>query len=82
VLTDNGSDYSSHFPQTICLSLGAKPIKFRLYTPRTTGKAERFSQTSPKEWAYKQAYEFSAEWERLLFCPGFMTTTTAGRMFP
>lgn len=33
----------------------------KLYTPRITGKAERFIQTSRKEWAYTQAYELLAE---------------------
>ena len=29
------------------------------YTPKTNGKAERFIQTSLREWAYAQAYENS-----------------------
>jgi transposase InsO family protein len=61
VMTDNGSGYL-----TACQPLGARPIKTRPYTPRTNGKAERFIQTSIREWAYKQAYEPSAERETYL----------------
>jgi transposase InsO family protein len=66
VMTDNGSGYRSHLFLTACQSLGAKPIKTRPYTPRTNGKAERFIQTSLKEWAYGQAYESSAMRETFL----------------
>jgi transposase InsO family protein len=31
----------------------------RPYTPRTNGKAERFIQTSLREWAYARAFETS-----------------------
>jgi putative transposase len=31
------------------------------YTPKTNGKAERFIQTSLREWAYAQAYNTSKE---------------------
>ena len=61
VLTDNGSCYRSHLFRMACNHLGARPKKTRPYTPRTNGKAERFIQTSIKEWAYGQAYESSAE---------------------
>ncbi|NLE76751.1 MAG: IS481 family transposase [Chloroflexi bacterium] len=61
VLTDNGSSYRSRLFLNACQDLGARPIKTRPYTPRTNGKAERFIQTTLKEWAYKQAYESSAE---------------------
>ena len=33
----------------------------RPYTPRTNGKAERFIQTSLREWAYAQPYASSQE---------------------
>ncbi len=46
--------------------LGARHVRTRPYTPRTNGKAERFIRTSLKEWAYKQAYESSAEREEYL----------------
>ena len=66
VMTDNGSGYRSHLFLTACQNLGVRPIKTRPYTPRTNGKAERFIQTSLKEWAYKQAYESSDEREAYL----------------
>jgi transposase InsO family protein len=34
--------------------------------PRTNGNAERFIQTSLREWAYRQAYESSTEREAYL----------------
>lgn len=61
VMTDNGSCYRSHLFQTTLHSLGARHVRTRPYTPRTNGKAERFIQTSIKEWAYSQAYESSEE---------------------
>ncbi len=66
VLTDNGSAYRSHLFSTACHYLHVKPRKTRPYTPRTNGKAERFIQTSLKEWAYKNAYESSTEREEYL----------------
>jgi transposase InsO family protein len=61
VMTDNGSCYRSYLFNTAVQSLGARQVRTRPYTPRTNGKAERFIQTSIKEWAYKRAYESSAE---------------------
>lgn len=37
--------------------LGLRHIRTKPYTPKTNGKAERFIQTSLREWAYAQAYE-------------------------
>ena len=53
VMTDNGSCYRSGAFAKACrrLKLRTKP-----YTPRTNGKAERFIQTSLREWAYARAY--------------------------
>jgi transposase InsO family protein len=61
VMTDNGSGYSSHIFLITCHNFGAKSIKTKPYTPRINGMAERSIQTSSREWAYKQAYESSAE---------------------
>ena len=61
VLTDNGACYSSDLFRVACQYLGVRPKKTRPYTPRTNGKAERFIQTSLKEWAYSQPYESSAQ---------------------
>ncbi len=61
VMTDNGSAYRSGlFRQTVAKA-GARHVRTRPYTPRTNGKAERFIQTSLREWAYAQPYRSSAE---------------------
>lgn len=60
-MTDNGSCYVSRLFQAAVRSLGARHVRTRPYTPRTNGKAERFIQTSIKEWAYERAYESSEE---------------------
>jgi transposase InsO family protein len=39
--------------------LGLKHRRTRPYTPRTNGKAERFIQTSMREWAYARVYDTS-----------------------
>jgi len=60
-MTDNGSCYRSHLFRTAVNHIGARSVYTRPYTPRTNGKAERFIQTSIKEWAYEQAYQTSEE---------------------
>lgn len=42
-----------------CRELGLKPIRTKPYTPKTNGKAERFTQTALRKWAYAQAYPTS-----------------------
>jgi transposase InsO family protein len=59
VMTDNGSCYKSRAFKTACKALGLRHIRTRPYTPKTNGKAERFIQTSLREWAYAQAYPTS-----------------------
>jgi transposase InsO family protein len=59
VMTDNGSCYVSRAFGQACKRLGLKHVRTRPYTPRTNGKAERFIQTSLREWAYAQAYNSS-----------------------
>jgi transposase InsO family protein len=61
VMTDNGSAYRSHDFRAACAQTGLRHIRTRPYTPRTNGKAERFIQTSLREWAYARAYHSSAE---------------------
>ena len=56
VMTDNGSCYRSRTFAKACRGLGLKHIRTRPYTPKTNGKAERFIQTSLREWAYARAY--------------------------
>ena len=59
VMTDNGSCYRSFDFRDACKALGLKHIRTKPYTPKTNGKAERFIQTSLREWAYAQAYPTS-----------------------
>jgi transposase InsO family protein len=59
VMTDNGSCYKSHAFRDACAELGLKHIRTKPYTPKTNGKAERFIQTSLREWAYAQTYHSS-----------------------
>jgi len=59
VMTDNGSCYKSFDFRDACRDRGLKHIRTRPYTPKTNGKAERFIQTSLREWAYAQAYPSS-----------------------
>jgi len=61
VMTDNGSCYKSFAFRKACKRLGLKHIRTRPYTPKTNGKAERFIQTSLREWAYARAYNTSKE---------------------
>ena len=59
VMTDNGSCYKSFAFRRLCKRLGLRHIRTRPYTPKTNGKAERFIQTSLREWAYAKAYQHS-----------------------
>lgn len=61
VMTDNGSCYRSRTFRKACKRLGLRQIFTKPYTPRTNGKAERFIQTSLREWAYARAYNTSDE---------------------
>lgn len=60
VMTDNGVCYKKKFNR-LCRRLGIRHIYTRPYTPRTNGKAERFIQTTLREWAYARAYESSEQ---------------------
>jgi len=61
VMTDNGSAYRSKLFARVLRDGAMRHVRTRPYTPRTNGKAERFIQTSLREWAYAQAYLSSAE---------------------
>ena len=65
VMTDNGAGYKKTF-RLACEALGIRHVRTRPYTPKTNGKAERFVQTSLREWAYALPYESSAEREAAL----------------
>ncbi len=66
VMTDNGSCYKSFAFRKACKRLGLRHIRTKPYTPKTNGKAERFIQTSLREWAYAQAYENSRQRKKQL----------------
>jgi transposase InsO family protein len=59
IYSDNGSCYRAHAMRDAVLALGLKHRFTRPYTPKTNGKAERFIQTSLREWAYAHAYSHS-----------------------
>jgi len=61
VMTDNGSAYRSRHWRDACGALELRHLRTKPYTPRTNGKAERFIQTSLREWAYGQAWATSHE---------------------
>jgi len=59
IMTDNGSCYRSRPFRRLVRRLGLRHLRTKPYTPRTNGKAERFIQTSLREWAYARSYESS-----------------------
>ncbi len=61
VMTDNGSAYRSKLFAGALTQAGIRHVRTRPYTPRTNGKAERFIQTSLREWAYARPYLSSAQ---------------------
>jgi len=61
VMTDNGACYKSFAFRRACKRLGLRHIRTKPYTPRTNGKAERFIQSSLREWAYAHAYRNSQQ---------------------
>lgn len=65
LMTDNGTGYKNIF-RAACAELGIRHLRTRPYTPKTNGKAERFVQTSLREWAYARPYVSSAEREASL----------------
>jgi transposase InsO family protein len=60
LMTDNGPAYRSHHFASDMRQLQIRHIFTKPYTPRTNGKAERFIQTSLREWAYAATYQTSA----------------------
>ena len=51
-MTDNGSSFRSRRYAKALRRLKIKHLRTKPYTPKTNGKAERFVQTSLREWAY------------------------------
>lgn len=66
VMTDNGSGYVSKVFRAACAELGVRHIRTKPFTPKTNGKAERFVQTSLREWAYVRPYRSSKQREAAL----------------
>jgi transposase InsO family protein len=60
VMTDNGPCFHARSFAHACRELGIKHVRTRPYTPRTNGKAERFIQSSLREWAYACSFDTSA----------------------
>ena len=61
VMTDNGSAYKSKLFAAAMKHHAVIHKRTRPYTPRTNGKAERFIQSSIREWAYATPFSSSAE---------------------
>ena len=59
LMSDNGSAYRSYPVAAFLHQQVIEHIFTRPYTPRTNGKAERFIQTSLREWAYAAVYQNS-----------------------
>lgn len=59
VMTDNGPAFKSRRYARALRLMGIRHRRTRPYTPKTNGKAERFVQTSLREWAYARAYDTS-----------------------
>jgi transposase InsO family protein len=60
VMTDNGPCFHARAFAAACRQLGIKHVRTRPYTPKTNGKAERFIQSSLREWAYASSFDTSA----------------------
>jgi transposase InsO family protein len=61
IMTDNGPCYHSAAFRKACSAHGLKHLFTKPYTPQTNGKAERFIQSSLREWAYARPYNHSDE---------------------
>lgn len=70
IMSDNGACYSSKLFAQSRQALGLRHLFTRPYTPRTNGKAERFIQTSLREWAYARTYQHSSV--RAAYLPTFL----------
>lgn len=66
VMTDNGSAYRSKAFAKAIAAHRLKHMRTRPYTPKTNGKAERFIQTSIREWAYASPFSSSADRTRAM----------------
>jgi|ERR1700677_3956637 transposase InsO family protein len=60
-MTDNGSGFRSRRYAQAVRRLKIKHLRTKPYTLKTNGKADRFVQTSLREWAYSPSEERAAE---------------------
>jgi transposase InsO family protein len=77
VMTDNGSAYKSRVFRAALSEAGIRHKRTRPDTPRTNGKAERFIQTTLREWAYAAPYSSSAE--RAAAMPAWLCSSNSRR---
>jgi len=70
VMTDNGSCFVSQAFAACLREHGVRHVRTRPHTPKTNGKAERFSQTLTREWAYARTYQHSRD--RAADLPGYV----------
>lgn len=61
VMTESGSADRSHLCREGCAAAYVRHKRTRAYRPKSNGKAERFIQTSIREWAYRPAFASSTE---------------------
>jgi transposase InsO family protein len=61
IMTDNTSAYKGIAYRDLLAEHSFRHRCTRPYTPRTHGKAERFTQTSLHEWAYARPFKSSTE---------------------
>ncbi|PJK12631.1 hypothetical protein CO613_11285 [Lysobacteraceae bacterium NML07-0707] len=61
VLTDNGSVFRFKLFRAVCTRHGIVQKFTRTYRLQANGRAERFIQSSPREWAYGWTYQNSAQ---------------------
>ena len=76
VMTDNGLAYRSKLFAAALNRHGVAHKRTRPYTPKTNGKAERFIQSSIREWAYATPFSSSAERQNAMhpWLHGYNTT--------
>lgn len=61
IMTDNGSAYKSRLFPNALADRAIRQKRTRPYRPQTNGKAERFIQTSLREWLYAKPFESSQQ---------------------
>jgi transposase InsO family protein len=59
LMSDNGAAYRSRPIAAFLRRKGIRHVFTKPYTPKTNGKAERFIQTTLREWAYAAVYQNS-----------------------